>query len=120
MSVRSERRRDKVSGKVREYWMVHVVIQLPDGQLVQARKALSKTKVNKREAEAYERRLRGGDAQSVRGEAKGGPHTQTVLADVPRMGEGRAAQGERHPLEGVDLPGAPGARVRLQAARSDR
>lgn len=58
MSVRSERRRDKVSGKVREYWMVHVVIQLPDGRLVQARKALSKTKVNKREAEAYERRLR--------------------------------------------------------------
>ncbi|TAK04041.1 site-specific integrase [Patescibacteria group bacterium] len=56
MTVRKEKRRDPATGRVREFWMVDVDVELPDGKRTRVRKA-SPVQA-KRDAERYETELR--------------------------------------------------------------
>lgn len=56
MTVRKEKRRDPVTGHVREFWLVDVVVEMPDGKPKRVRKVSPVQ--TKRDAERYEQEVR--------------------------------------------------------------
>lgn len=75
MSVRREKRRDPATGAMREFWMVDVDYQLPDGKRAKRVRKVSPVQT-KRGAEQYERELRESIAD--------GTHGKEVAAEEPR------------------------------------
>lgn len=83
MTVRKEKRRDPATGHEREFWLVDVDVELPDGTRKRVRKVSPKQ--TRRDAEAYEQKLRGaildGRFESLEGEKQ----VPSVAEFVPKF-----------------------------------